>query len=46
MCGAVDAATQNDEERENLDVSITHKGRTVQTNTETLRRVAAGTVAD
>ena len=41
---AVDAATQEDEERENLDVSITHNGRTVHTNTATLGRMAAGEV--
>ena len=41
---AVEAATQDDEERENLQVSIAHGGRTVETDTETMRRAAAGEV--
>ena len=43
---AVEAATQDGEERENLQVSITHNGRTVETDTETMGRVAAGMAAD
>lgn len=44
--GVEEEAGEEEASGENLQVSITHKGRTVETDTDTMRQVAAGVVAD